>query len=67
MYVHLYITIKPLGYQSLTQMSFEFGDSVDKFDKNHSIDPGFIAMGDPLTLKNTKYLPQVKKEDSEEN
>lgn len=58
-YVPLYITIKPLGYQSLISISFEFGNYFNYYSKYlHAID-----MGDPLTLKNTQYVPQLKKEE----
>lgn len=58
-YVPLYITIKPLGYQSLINISFEIGNHY----KNRYEILNVIDIGDPLTLKNTQYVSQLKKEE----
>lgn len=62
-YEPLYITIKPLGYQSLVSISFQFGGESGYRRYN----PHVIRIGDRLTLKNTQYSAPAEEGDSAEN
>lgn len=62
-YEPLYITIKSLGYQSLVDISFQFGGESGYRRYN----PHAMRIGDQLTLKNTQCLVPTEESDSAEN
>lgn len=60
MYLPMYINIKSLGYRCLIEMSFNYGNF---FYKNAFVSE-VCKIGEQLTLKNTQYVPQVKREEN---